>query len=65
MNLKIVSAGAGSGKTYRLMSEMVDLLKSGTVQPEGIIATTFTKKAAAELEERVRVRLLEEGLPEL
>lgn len=65
MNLKIVSAGAGSGKTYRLMSEMVSLLKSGTVQPEGIIATTFTKKAAAELEERVRVCLLEEGLPEL
>ncbi len=65
MNLKIVSAGAGSGKTYRLMTEMVSLLKSGTVQPEGIIATTFTKKAAAELEERVRICLLEEGLPEL
>ncbi len=47
------------------MTEMVDLLKSGTVQPEGIIATTFTKKAAAELEERVRICLLEEGLPEL
>ncbi len=65
MNLKIVSAGAGSGKTYRLMTELVRLLKSGTVQPEGIIATTFTKKAAAELEERVRITLLEEGLPEL
>ncbi len=32
------------------------------VRPAGIIATTFTKKAAAELQERVRVRLLEEGL---
>jgi len=61
LNIKIISAGAGSGKTYRLTSEMVELLKSG-VRASGIIATTFTKKAAAELQERVRVRLLEEGL---
>ena len=61
MNLKIISAGAGSGKTFRLTSEMVELLKGG-VRASGIIATTFTKKAAAELQERVRVRLLEEGL---
>ena len=63
MNLKIISAGAGSGKTYRLTSEMLTLLKSG-LRASGIIATTFTKKAAAELQERVRVRLLEEGLTE-
>ena len=62
MNIKIISAGAGSGKTYRLTSEMVDLLSSGVVRANGIIATTFTKKAAAELQERVRVRLLEEGM---
>jgi len=61
MNLKIISAGAGSGKTYRLTQEMVALLKSG-VRASGIIATTFTTKAAAELQERVRVKLLEEGL---
>lgn len=63
MNLRIISAGAGSGKTYRLTSEMVALLKQG-IRPNGIIATTFTQKAAAELQERVRVRLLEEGLSE-
>ncbi|MCB0599413.1 MAG: UvrD-helicase domain-containing protein, partial [Phaeodactylibacter sp.] len=63
MNIRIISAGAGSGKTYRLTSEMVALLKGG-VRASGIIATTFTKKAAAELQERVRVRLLEEGLAE-
>lgn len=61
MSLKIISAGAGSGKTYRLTSEMVDYLKADT-RAEGIIATTFTKKAAAELQERVRVRLLESGM---
>ncbi|MBR9920743.1 MAG: UvrD-helicase domain-containing protein [Bacteroidetes bacterium] len=62
-NLRIISAGAGSGKTYRLTSEMTQLLKDG-VRPSGIIATTFTKKAAAELQERVRVRLLESGMPQ-
>ena len=61
-NIKIISAGAGSGKTYRLTQEMVHALKSGEVRAGGIIATTFTKKAAAELQERVRVKLLEEGL---
>ncbi len=61
MNLKIISAGAGSGKTYRLTQEMVALLQAG-VRPGGIIATTFTRKAAAELQERVRVKLLEEGM---
>lgn len=61
MPLKLISAGAGSGKTYRLTSEMIEYLQSGT-RPEGIIATTFTKKAAAELQERVRVRLLQSGM---
>ncbi len=65
MNLKIISAGAGSGKTYRLTQEMVALLNPenpNKVRANGIIATTFTKKAAAELQERVRTKLLEEGL---
>ncbi|MEM9990266.1 MAG: UvrD-helicase domain-containing protein [Bacteroidota bacterium] len=61
MSLKIISAGAGSGKTYRLTQEMVKLLKLD-VQASGIIATTFTAKAAAELQERVRTKLLEDGL---
>lgn len=58
MNIRVISAGAGSGKTYRLTQEMIALLKDG-VRPEGIIATTFTNKAAAELKERVRLKLLE------
>ncbi|MBC6994682.1 UvrD-helicase domain-containing protein [Neolewinella lacunae] len=61
-NLKLISAGAGSGKTYRLTQEMISLLASGAARPSGIIATTFTKRAAAELRERVRVKLLREGL---
>ena len=33
MNLRIISAGAGSGKTYRLTSEMVALLGKGVAPP--------------------------------
>jgi ATP-dependent exoDNAse (exonuclease V) beta subunit len=67
MNLKIISAGAGSGKTYTLTQKMAALLRpdaqgQSPVRASGIIATTFTKDAAAELQERVRVKLLEEGL---
>ncbi len=67
MNLKIISAGAGSGKTYSLTEEMASLLapkdgKPAAVRASGIIATTFTNKAAAELKERVRIKLLEKGL---
>ncbi|MBL7815113.1 MAG: UvrD-helicase domain-containing protein [Saprospiraceae bacterium] len=63
MGIQIISAGAGSGKTYRLTQEMVNLLRGGT-RASGIIATTFTAKAAAELHERVSTKLLEEGLTE-
>lgn len=67
MDLKIISAGAGSGKTYSLTEEMASLLAPKDGQPaavraSGIIATTFTNKAAAELKERVRIKLLEKGL---
>ena len=63
LNIEVISAGAGSGKTYRLTGRMVELLQEG-VRPAGIMATTFTQKAAAELQERVRVRLLESGMSE-
>lgn len=62
MAVKIISAGAGSGKTYRLTQEMYGLLREGSVRASGIIATTFTAKAAGELAERVRTKLLEENL---
>lgn len=63
LQITILAAGAGSGKTYTLTGKMVDLLQQG-VRPGGIIATTFTQKAAAELQDRVRVRLLEKGMNE-
>ena len=63
MNTKLtfISAGAGSGKTHRLTSILHTELAAKRVQPSGIIATTFTRKAATELRERVRGFLLEQG----
>jgi ATP-dependent helicase/nuclease subunit A len=58
-NVTVVSAGAGSGKTYRLADEVLKAVKGKTARPEAILLTTFTRKAATELEERVRIRLLE------
>jgi ATP-dependent exoDNAse (exonuclease V) beta subunit len=59
--LRFVSAGAGSGKTYRLTQILHEKLSSGQARPAGVIATTFTRKAATELRERVRTALLEKG----
>ncbi|WP_462411664.1 UvrD-helicase domain-containing protein [Neobacillus sp. Marseille-QA0830] len=58
--LKMLSAGAGAGKTYSLTQEIYKSIKNG-VPPENIMATTFTTKAADELIGRVRLKLLEEG----
>ena len=60
-HVTFVSAGAGSGKTYRLIEELEHALAGGTASPGGIIATTFTVKAADELRDRVRERLLRIG----
>lgn len=50
-------ANAGSGKTYRLVTRYLELLKL-EVAPERIIALTFTRKAAAEFMDRIFERLL-------
>lgn len=66
-NLTVISAGAGSGKTYTLTHKMSALLTPDAegktaIRASGIIATSFTKKSAAELAERVRITLLQKGL---
>ncbi len=55
--IEIVRAGAGSGKTTNLCETVADAVKSG-LDPARILATTFTKKAAAELKSRIQSRLL-------
>src|SRR5690606_13371 len=63
-HVRFLSAGAGSGKTYRLTQALQAALIDG-VSPARIIGTTFTVKAAAELRERVREKLIASGRLEL
>jgi ATP-dependent helicase/nuclease subunit A len=51
-----VSANAGSGKTYVLVQRVVRLLLSGA-DPSRILCLTFTKAAAANMQNRVVERL--------
>ncbi|WP_417393326.1 UvrD-helicase domain-containing protein [Gimesia sp.] len=55
--LELVRAGAGAGKTYNLCEIVAKAVEDGT-DPSRILATTFTKKAAAELKGRIQAKLL-------
>lgn len=59
--IELTTAGAGSGKTTELTRIIRDAVESGECRAGGIIATTFTNKAAGELVERVRQKLFESG----
>lgn len=50
-------AGPGTGKTFCLARRVEYLVSEEGVEPEEIVALTFTRAAAAELRERVRERL--------
>ena len=63
-NTTFVSAGAGSGKTYRLTQDIARMITAGECQAEEIILTTFTEAAAKELREKVRSTLYAKGLYE-
>ena len=60
-HVRFISAGAGSGKTYRLTELLEQALSRGTATPATVIGTTFTVKAATELHDRVRTRLIQNG----
>ena len=53
----IVSASAGSGKTFVMIQKLCDLLQCGG-DLDGVLAVTFTKKAAAQIKEKLRKTLL-------
>ncbi|HLH81871.1 MAG TPA: ATP-dependent DNA helicase [Trebonia sp.] len=52
-----VIAGAGSGKSETMAARLVWLVANGLVRPDRVLGLTFTRKAAAELADRVRSRL--------
>jgi|APHM01.1.fsa_nt_gi ATP-dependent exoDNAse (exonuclease V) beta subunit (contains helicase and exonuclease domains) len=56
-----ITAGAGTGKTTTLTERYLELLRSDpAVTPKNIVTISFTRKAAAELETRVREEVYNE-----
>ncbi|MDE0332184.1 MAG: UvrD-helicase domain-containing protein [Nitrospinae bacterium] len=55
----LVEAGAGTGKTTLLVERILHLIRSEGASLDEIAAITFTRKATAELKDRIRGRLIE------
>lgn len=53
----IVSASAGSGKTFAMIEKLTRAIESG-VDLDEVLAVTFTKKAAAQMKEKLRGALI-------
>ncbi len=65
-NITYISAGAGSGKTYTLTTTLADLISREKddperIEPEQVILTTFTVKAANEFREKAKAELYKIG----
>jgi len=58
----VVIAGAGSGKTTVMAARVVWLVATGRVRPHEVLGLTFTTKATAELQGRIRESLRQAGL---
>ena len=55
----LIEASAGTGKTWTLTGIVLRLLMEAKRAPEHIIATTFTRAAAAEMRQRIHDRLVD------
>ena len=53
----LVEAAAGTGKTFELVNRTVNLLASGRASIDRLVVVTFTRKAAGELQLRLRAAL--------
>lgn len=50
----LVSASAGSGKTFVMIEKIISLILEGKAQISGVLAVTFTNLAAAEMKEKLK-----------
>jgi DNA helicase II / ATP-dependent DNA helicase PcrA len=50
---RVIDAGAGTGKTTTLEFRALHLVANGDIRPEELLVVTFTRKAAAEIGERI------------
>lgn len=57
--ISLVEAGAGTGKTYNIVSLYIRVLLEKELLPANILVLTYTEAATAELKTRLRKRLLE------
>ena len=57
-NITFINAGAGSGKTYRLTTDLARMLTQEGLEPSQVILTTYTELAAAEFREKARREIL-------
>ena len=62
MTKTFISAGAGSGKTYRITTDVAKMVFDHKLNPDQVIMTTFTKAAAQELREKAKKELAKLGL---
>lgn len=62
-NRVLLVASAGSGKTSTMVAKTGFALKKGYFAPENILLLAFNKKAADELNRRIKSRLIHLGLP--
>lgn len=53
----LIIAGAGTGKTTVITERIVDLIEDKKIDPEHILALTFTEKASQEMQERVDIAM--------
>jgi len=62
-NIKLISASAGTGKTYTLIQEISRVLE--TTSPKKVVAITFTRAATRDIRSKVHEKFVNSGVKDL